>query len=272
MNRRNFIKTTAAAGTAALIIPEIVRAAMPEVSEDKPKKSNDVLQPVRSILFQGDSITDAGRDRKQEDKPSNMAALGNGYPLFASAALLAKLPTRVLQIYNRGISGDKVAQLSARWEKDCIGIKPDLLSILIGVNDFWRTRSDKTYKGTIDSYLTEYRKLLNDTVAALPDTRLVVCEPFIIHGGSALDETWEPIFAGYRSAAAMLADEFKAVFVPFQKVFNKALEKVPASYWGADGVHPSMAGAQLMAETWVKTVEFELGVRSASAFKNHFFY
>jgi lysophospholipase L1-like esterase len=270
MNRRNFIKTTAAAGATSLLIPEIVCAAMPEMYESS-ANSGDSFSSGCTILFQGDSITDAGRDRSAENKPSEWAMLGRGYALFASAALMAKCPDKNLKIYNRGISGDRVQQLVNRWDTDCVSLNPSILSILIGVNDYWRTK-DSSYQGNIESYLTDYRKLLTYTKAKLPDTKIIICEPFIIHGGTALDASWEPVFAGYRSVAGMMAEEFQTGFVPFQKIFNKALEKAPASYWGADGVHPSMAGAQLMAEAWVKVAQFEVGVRSFSAFKHKFVY
>jgi lysophospholipase L1-like esterase len=269
MNRRNFLKTTAAAGAASLLIHETVRAALPEIYD---ANGNDVpLVDDGTILFQGDSITDAGRDRNAENKPNDWAMLGRGYALFATSAILAKCPAKGLKIYNRGISGDRVPQLISRWDKDCINLKPALLSILIGVNDYWRTR-DGNSNGSVQSYLAAYRELMTYTTEKLPDTKVVICEPFLIHGGTALDATWESVFSGYRAAAGLIAEEFQASFVPFQKVFNKALEKAPAAYWGADGVHPSMAGAQLMAEAWIKVAQFEVGVRSFSAFKHKFVY
>jgi lysophospholipase L1-like esterase len=82
----------------------------------------------------------------------------------------------------------------------------------------------------------------------------VLCEPFIIAGGTALDETWEIDFAGYREAARQIARDLNLILVPFQKVFNEALKKAPAAYWGKDGVHPSLAGAELMSQAWLKAV------------------
>jgi lysophospholipase L1-like esterase len=205
------------------------------------------------ILFQGDSITDAGRKREDEESPNKQSMLGSGYPLFAAAEILANHPERELKIFNRGISGNKVYQLAERWNKDCIGLKPDILSILIGVNDLWHAKSGN-YSGTIETYKTDYTALLTRTKEALPDVKIVICEPFIIHGGKALDATWEPDFAGYRNVARALAHDFDLTLVPFQTVFNEALKKAPAAYWGPDGVHPSMAGAQLMAKAWLKAV------------------
>ena len=249
MDRRNFFKKSALAGVAALSIPEIVRAAMPEVSEANCR----LFSKGEVILFQGDSITDWGRNKEQENEFNLPSQLGGGYAMFTAANILANHPCQGLKIFNRGISGNKVFQLDERWDKDCIALKPNILSILIGVNDFWHTKTGG-YAGTIATYETDYRNLLNRTLEELPGIRIVICEPFIIHGGKALDDTWERDFAPYREAAKVLAESFDLTFVPFQSVFNEALKKADASYWGADGVHPSMAGAQLMAQAWIKAV------------------
>jgi lysophospholipase L1-like esterase len=255
MNRRNFFKKTAVAGAAMISIPEIVRAAMPETAglAEATATAKYALPQGARVLFQGDSITDWRRDKKKEADVNAAAQLGQGYTLFTAAQLLAGHPAKQLQIYNRGISGNKVYQLAERWDKDCLEIKPDLLSILIGVNDYWHTKLGRNTR-TVADYENDYRALLKRTRQALPNTRIVLCEPFLIHGGTALDETWEGEFAPYREVVKKLAKEFKLTLVPFQTVYNKALEKAPASYWGADGVHPSLAGAQLMAEAWVKAV------------------
>jgi lysophospholipase L1-like esterase len=255
MNRRNFFKKSVLAGGAALLIPKIVNAAMPEYTSSN-KLQRRYFSKDETILFQGDSITDRGRKRDEEDKPNNQSMLGSGYPLFIAADILANQADLNLKIYNRGISGNKVFQLADRWDKDCLSLQPDVLSILIGVNDYWHTKTGK-YDGTIETYETDYRNLLTRTKKELPNVKIIICEPFLIHGGTALDETWEPDFVKYRQVAKKLAHEFDSTFVPFQSVFNEALKEAPAAYWGSDGVHPSMAGAQLMAQAWLKTVLYE---------------
>ena len=249
MDRRNFFKKTALVGAATISIPEIVNAAM----ANSELSNWHYLSKGETILFQGDSITDCGRNREKENEVNQQSQLGLGYPLFAAANILAGHAEKDLKIYNRGISGNKVFQLAERWDKDCIHLRPDILSILIGVNDFWHAKSDK-YAGTIVEYETDYRNLLTRTKKELPEVKIIICEPFIIHGGSALDETWKEEFAPYQKVAKSLAREFELRFVPFQSVFDEALKKAPAQYWGADGVHPSMAGAQLMAQAWQKAV------------------
>src|SRR5690606_33928238 len=122
------------------------------------------------ILFQGDSITDAGRD-KENSSPNNSGSLGHGYALLAASSLLHAHAAKQLSIYNKGISGNKVHQLDARWEDDCIGLQPHILSILIGVNDYWHTLGGN-YDGTIQVYRDDYRKLLDRTLKALPEVKL----------------------------------------------------------------------------------------------------
>lgn len=205
------------------------------------------------VLFQGDSITDWGRNKGQSN-PNASSSLGPGYPLVATAQLLWQYPQLELQIYNKGISAQKVFQLADRWDADCIAIKPNVLSILIGVNDFWHTLTSG-YTGTIDTYRTDYKKLMDRTKQALPDVKLIIMEPYAIKGVKAVDEKWYPAFDQYRQAAKEIASEFGATFIPLQSIFEKAIETAPGSYWTIDGVHPSVAGEGLIAHAWLEAVK-----------------
>ncbi len=201
--------------------------------------------------MQGDSITDSGRDRASNTCNTH-DMLGNGYSLFVAGRLLASHADKDLKIYNRGISGNKVFELRNRWEIDCLAFQPDVLSILIGVNDYWHTLNGN-YKGTLETYINDYRALLHYTKEKLPQVQLVIGEPFILVGGSAIDEQkWLPAFNEYRQAARTLASEFNAVFVPYQTAFDQAVKKAPVRYWAYDGVHPDIPGKQLMADTWLE--------------------
>lgn len=201
------------------------------------------------ILFQGDSITDAGRKRDAVEANSERG-LGKGYPALAAGELLGAYPEAELKVFNRGISGNKVPDLAARWQADAIDLKPDILSILVGVNDLWHTFAFNTnYKGTIETYESGFRDLLVRTQKDLPNTRIVICEPFT----TRTSEDFKPL-AGYRAAAAKLAGELKLTFVPFQSVFDKALKAAPAEFWLTDGVHPSSAGHALMCQAWREAV------------------
>jgi lysophospholipase L1-like esterase len=249
--RRDFITKGVLAGAGALMIPELARAVVREsLPAAAPKLT---IKQDAVILLQGDSITDAGRD-KANNVCNSFPMLGNGYSLFLASQLLTKEAARQPKIYNRGISGNKVYQLRERWEVDCLAFQPDVLSVLIGVNDYWHTLSGG-YKGTAEVYENDYRALLKYTREKLPKIQFVICEPFAIKGGTAIeDEKWFPMFDEYRKSAKKLADEFKAVFVPFQAAFDAALKQAPARYWSPDGVHPDLPGRQLMANVWLESV------------------
>ena len=199
------------------------------------------------ILFQGDSITDAGRDRGLAD-PNAARALGSGYPLLAASAALAAHPERALRFYNRGVSGNKVPDLAARWAADTVALAPDVLSILIGVNDFWH-KLGKGYTGTVQDYENQYGALLDETRRALPRARLIVLEPFVLRCG-AVDDQWFPEFDQRRAAAERVAHRAGAAFVPLQRVFDDLARKGTPQYWAADGVHPTPAGHAVIAERW----------------------
>lgn len=248
-SRRHFIKSSIWGTTAIAGIPAIISSCISS-SSDRVMAGNIGFE--NTILFQGDSITDSGRE-KQNELPNNGRSFGNGYAFLAAAKLLNDYPDKQLGIYNRGISGNKVHQLAERWQKDCLDLRPDILSILIGVNDYWHTLNSG-YQGSIEIYENDFRVLLENTLKQLPGVSLVICEPFALVGGSAVNESWFPEFDGYRKAARKISEEFSTIFVPFQEVFDKALTLAPATYWAPDGVHPSMAGSQLMAAAWLKAV------------------
>ncbi len=246
-NRRSFIRNSSIATIAAISLPQIVSAAF---ARERINKIS--LNKSDVILFQGDSITDWGRDYAK-GAPNDTGSLGSGYVLLATGQLLMKYPEKSLQIYNKGISGNKVYQLAERWDTDALALKPNVLSIHIGVNDFWHTLTSG-YTGTIETYISDYHKLLDRTRQALPDIKLVICEPFALKGVKSVDEKWYPTFDLFRKAARDIAAEYNATFVPYQAAFDKALELAPAPYWNLDGVHPSLAGEALMAKTWMKAV------------------
>lgn len=247
-NRRSFIQSLALTGTLAISLPDIVNAANIQDNNVIKFNDNDV------VLFQGDSITDAGRDKKKEEANSSHV-LGSGYALLTASQLLLKQAPLNLNIYNKGISGNKVYQLKERWQEDCIRLKPNVLSILIGVNDFWHTLAkDNPYKGTIETYKNDLKSLLENTLKQLPNTKLIIGEPFAVKNVKAVTDEWFPAFDEYKSASREIANEFKATFIPYQQVFDEAVKHAPASYWTGDGVHPSLAGAALMAQAWLKAV------------------
>jgi lysophospholipase L1-like esterase len=247
-DRRNFIKKVALTTGIAVSMPEIVSAAI----TSKPGKKIS-LEKGNVILFQGDSITDAGRN-KDEAAANNTKALGSGYAFMAASQMLYKYAGMDLSIYNKGISGNKVYQLAERWDADCLELKPDVLSILIGVNDYWHMRNG-TYNGTVEIYKKDFQALLERTKSQFPNIKLIIGEPFAVTGLKAVDDTWFPALTAYQVAAKEIATQFNASFVPYQKIFNEAQKKAPGIYWTFDGVHPSIAGAQLMAASWLEMIK-----------------
>ena len=214
--------------------------------------SRSLVAPKDVILFQGDSITDAGRQRDQATVANAQPGLGTGYAWLAAAGLLVGRPKDGLRVFNRGISGHKVFQLADRWDADCLDMKPDVLSILIGVNDIWHSLNGN-YQGTVEIYERDYHALIERTKKALPELRIVLCEPFVLRCGAVKDD-WFPEFDGYRAAAARVSAAHGTAWVPFQSMFDEAVKYAPPEHWAGDGVHPSAAGAALMAHTWLTVV------------------
>lgn len=242
MKRREFVATVSVAGAIAC-------TGLRNLSAREAVK----LERGDTVLFQGDSITDAGREKQN---PLANTGLGRGYPNFAAAALREKYPALDLQVHNRGISGNKVPDLAARWDKDCIEIKPRVLSILIGVNDIWHKINGR-YDGTAESYRDGFAELLARTRQALPQTTIVICEPFVLDSGTVKEnkDKWFPEFDVRRSYAKEVAQGAEAIWVPFQSMFDDAVAggTKPEALAG-DGVHPTAQGHQLMAKTWIQTV------------------
>jgi len=242
ITRREF-----AAAAASTLAMACTGHTQPEV---EPRRAD--LAVGTRILFQGDSITDAGRDRSSGAQPNIASGLGTGYPLLLAAALLESYSDRRLQFFNRGVSGNKVPDLEARWQDDTIALQPHIVSVLVGVNDFWHTRTHG-YTGTVADYEKGYVALLEGTRQALPNARLVVMEPFVLQTG-AVDATWFPEFEERRAVASRVAQRVGATFVALQARFTSAAERVDPGYWIADGVHPTPPGHALIAEGWRASV------------------
>lgn len=220
-------------------------------AQDKPANKTP-LKKGSVIVFQGDSITDAGR-KKDILEANDSGALGKGYAANAAGEILVDHAELGLQFYNRGISGNKIPDLAARWHKDCIELKPDILSILIGINDIWHTIAfGAKYQATIADYEEGYRQLIKDTLAAKADTRIVICEPFTTRDNFKSREG--KTAADYAVVAKKIADDMKLTFVAFQAEFDKACKAAPGKFWLSDGIHPSTAGHALMSQVWRRAV------------------
>ncbi|HJH06028.1 MAG TPA: SGNH/GDSL hydrolase family protein [Victivallis vadensis] len=200
------------------------------------------------IVFQGDSVTDCGRSR-ETDQPN--CGLGGGYPGLIAARLLADHLDKELNVYNRGISGNRVVDLYARWKCDTLNLNPAVLSILIGVNDSWHEYSNRNGV-EVPRYAQFYRMLLDWTLEKLPETKLVLCEPFVLEFGFITPE-WVAEMKERQEVVRGLAAEYSAVFVPLQQMLIEAAKKAgaPEKILG-DGVHPTLLGHQLIADAWLK--------------------
>lgn len=198
-----------------------------------------------TVLFQGDSITDAGRNRDDSE------SLGFGYAMFAASWFTAQHPEKPVKFINRGISGNRIIDLQSRWQKDCLDLNPALVSILIGINDTWR-RYDSNDPTTAEQYEAGYRDILNQTKKL--GAKLVLCEPFVLHVAEnrvRYREDLEPKI----EVVNKLAKEFHAILIPLDKIFSEVSKLRPPSFWAQDGVHPTPAGHALIAQHWLKAVE-----------------
>jgi lysophospholipase L1-like esterase len=208
-------------------------------------RQSRVILPGNLVLFQGDSITDAFR---KPEEICNAYRMGSGYALMVAAQLLAARPGDGLRFENRGVSGEGIQGLAKRWERDCLDLRPEVLSILVGINDAQVTLEKA---GTsLEDYETRYRELLVHTRTVLPAVRLVLCEPFVLQAGDVRADRLADV-AERGAIVRRLALEFGAVLVPLQSVFAEALKIAPPDYWSFDGIHPNAQGHWLICEAWL---------------------
>jgi lysophospholipase L1-like esterase len=208
-----------------------------------------IFNPGARILFQGDSITDGNRGRNND--PNHI--LGHSYAFLVAAKYGGAFPERNLVFFNRGISGNKIPDLAKRWQTNTIDLKPTVVSILIGVNDIWHPLNEGK-EVSAEKFEEGYDKLLAETIAALPDAKIILCEPFITHGKATSPkwDVWQAHVKKFQDIVAKLGAKHHAPVVKLQKMFDDACKRAPAEYWVFDGVHPTYAGNQLIADEWVR--------------------
>ena len=210
---------------------------------------------AKIVLFQGDSITDCNRNR---EKPMSK---GIGYAGKVASFLGAHEPYQYT-FYNRGISGNRVVDLYARIRSDMINLKPDYMSILVGVNDVWHEY--KRQNGVdAEKYEMVYDLILTELKRELPELKIMIMEPFVVQGIETKNTEEHPNRWEYfrsevelRAAAARrLAEKHGLPFIPLQKMFDDLCKDAPEDYWTADGVHPSIAGHEMIKDEWLKAFE-----------------
>ena len=221
--------------TAVLLVPLALEAVEPIPA----------FTPGTRILFQGDSITDGNRGRSAD--PNHI--LGHGYAFLLGAKFGASFPEAKLEFSNRGVSGNTVLDLEKRWQRDTLDLKPDVLSILIGVNDQGRGVP-------LDQYEQTYDKLLTDAKTANPQIRLVLCEPFLVNHLATTAQHGSPNedIVKRQEIVARLAKKHGAALVHFQAALDRATERAPAIHWIWDDIHPTCSGHQILADEWERTV------------------
>jgi len=206
----------------------------------------------QTVLFQGDSITDCGRPRDESDWH-----LGLGYAQLIASYLPLRHPKLGVRFVNRGIGGDRVPSLQARWQADCIDIQPDWISILIGINDASMAATEDQADSTA-AYEAGYRDLLTQ-IRDRTEARLIILQPFLLETEHPYDfmatagkirQKLNPMI----DVARNLAAEFDAVTVPLDDLFRQATQQAPAEHWAPDAIHPSPAGHALIAEAWMRAV------------------
>ena len=198
------------------------------------------------ILFQGDSITDAGRDRR------NYHHLGNGYPKYAAQYITAENPDIDFEFINFGISGNRTSQLFDRLYSDAIAFEPDIVSVMIGINDIWHRHTHRVM--TRDEQIeANYRAILTD-LKKYTNAKIIVISPYLLDC-----EDKEPVREDLKTVLPIvrkLADEFADVYIPLDEHFEQALKTAPEKlYYSADGVHPNANGAEFIGRLYANAIK-----------------
>ena len=206
---------------------------------------------MKTFLFQGDSITDANRVDENQDN----FGLGCGYALLLASEVERNTKDKI-KFVNRGNSGDRITDVYARIKEDIINLKPDYMSILIGVNDV----SHELTQGcgvAPEKFSKIYSMLIEEIKEALPETKIIILEPFVLKG-SATTELWEQFNCEVRKlakASKQVAEQFSLKFVPLQAEFDKVSSDGDTRYWSVDGIHPTAAGHQIIKEELQKAIK-----------------
>ena len=210
----------------------------------------NLLKPGSTVLFQGDSITDCGRDRQIGTD------LGKGYPAKIAGIWEILFPDSGVRFVNRGISGNRTGDLLERYEKDFKEIKPDLVSILIGINDTWR-RYDRNDPTSTDLYENRYRKLLQNLKRDFPNIKIIIIEPFLLSSIPERD-LWREDLDPKIQSVRKLAKEYADIFIPMDGIFVRyAVNGIKEAEMAADGVHPTPLGHAIMAYEWLQALKTE---------------
>ena len=247
--KRKFIKHVAIAGLAAACAPLTGCAPISAVAQ---APGAIALPAGRRILFQGDSITDGNRGRNAD--PNHI--LGHGYAFAVASRTGADFPQAGFAFFNRGVSGNRIPDLQRRWQVDTLDLRPDVLSLLIGINDTGASVNQRADAQTVEQFEKGYRGLLEDCRAANPSMLFVLGLPFVLPVGPVKGkwEAWRDGVGQRTAVIKTLAAQFDAVVVDYQAMFDAATQRAGADYWIWDGIHPTVFGHELMAREWIRQV------------------
>jgi len=261
INRRNFLTGSAAAAASATCCSSASARASARTRESGTQHAGvggynynlPEFNKGSRLLFQGDSITDMKWGRNQKDRNHY---LGHSYVYLLASRLGVDIPEAQLDIYNRGISGHTVGDLRRRWQKDAIEMKPDLLSILIGTNDVSQGVQPNAFE-------SDYRAILDASRKANPELRIVLLDPFVLRSGPLMEEqAWKARRLAtdqLRLIVTRLVDDYNAVQIKTQDIFDAAAKAVSPEHWIWDGVHPLPQGHELIARNWLEAVSARWG-------------
>ncbi|MEU7870478.1 SGNH/GDSL hydrolase family protein [Dactylosporangium sp. NPDC049140] len=201
-----------------------------------------IFKDGQRVLFIGDSITDCGRT-------GPLAPYGDGYVNLLRALVTARHPATDLTWLNRGVSGDTVRHLRARWDRDAVAERPDWLSIMIGINDVWRAFGDRPDEAVpIDEYESTLRALLTEV-----DCPIIVGTPYFIEPDRTDAQRARSDL--YADVARRVAADFGALLVDTQAMFDRLLEHRAPSAWAPDRVHPGLEGHTALALAFLDVIE-----------------
>ena len=214
-----------------------------------------------TILFQGDSITDGLREKNRDRAWDLNHQMGHGYAFLVNARWGAQYPERRFAFINRGISGNRIADLYGRWQEDTVNLRPDVLSILVGINDVGFTMWEQSGSGP-ERFGRIYQLLLDEARAANPALLMVLMEPFVMPVGDRKDtyQDWLSLLRPLQEQTRLIAERNGAIFIPLQERFNALCQVREASYWVWDGIHPTVSGHQVIADAWMEAVGPALGL------------
>jgi lysophospholipase L1-like esterase len=248
--RREFIRTFTSAATLGAVhlsLPAGRATEAPDYNYRRP-----AFPKASRLVFLGDSITDMEWGRNERDRNHY---LGHSYVYLLASRLGTDMPKAGLEFFNRGISGNKVGDLKKRWRKDAVDMQPDLLSVLIGVNDISKARGKPV---PVDQWEADYRDILDQSTKANGKLRLVLLDPFVLRSGRLKNEAAWKTYRGecdrLRRIVAQLANDYDAVHIKTQSIFDQAAAKADPAHWIWDGVHPLPQGHELIAREWLKQV------------------